>query len=232
MRVELVGGLGIGKTTLCKNLEVIGFNCIMENLDNNPFLADCYDNPEEFRFASQSWFALSKFQEIRKKQNEDLINVVDQGLLNIRAYNKVLFKQEDREALHILNQTLDYFETQLGRPDLIVHLKCSVQEQMTRIRSRAREYEGTLSMGFVAELQREINMMIAQARAEGVPVLTIDTEEVFIPGNMAYAERLAREISQMVYIRGDKDEATVPQYREPANDKTPLLQYIEMAEAV
>lgn len=232
MRVELVGGLGIGKTTLCRNLEVIGFNCIMENLDNNPFLADCYDNPEEFRFASQSWFALAKFQEIRKNQKDDLINIVDQGMLNIRAYSKILFKQDDREALNILNQTVDYFESRLGQPDLIVHLKCSVQEQMSRIRARGREYEGTVSLGFVAELQREINMMVAQARAEGVPVLAIDTEEVFIPGNMAYAERLAREISQMVYVREDKAEPTAPQYREPANDKTPLLQYIEMAEAV
>jgi dephospho-CoA kinase len=32
MRIELVGGLGIGKSTLCRALEGIGFNCIYENL--------------------------------------------------------------------------------------------------------------------------------------------------------------------------------------------------------
>ena len=85
MRIELVGGLGIGKSTLCKALDKIGFNCIYENLNTNPFLADCFKDPVNFRFPSQMWFALSKFHEIKKFERMDKINVLDQAVLNIRA---------------------------------------------------------------------------------------------------------------------------------------------------
>lgn len=203
MRIELVGGLGIGKSTLCKALEKIGFNCIYENLDTNPFLADCFRDPSNFRFPSQMWFALSKFHEIKKFERPGQINVLDQSVLNVRAYTNMLFADDDGEALKIINQCFDYLEGKLGKPDLLINLKCSPQEQLRRIRGRNRKHEKSVALDYIAALSQEMNILVNHARADGYAVLDVDAEAVYFPDNAAYAEQLARQIAGMFNIPMD-----------------------------
>ena len=197
LRIELIGGLGIGKSTLCKALDAIGFNCIYENLDTNPFLADCFKDPANFRFPSQMWFALSKFHEIKKFERADKVNVLDQSVLNVRAYTNMLFKNEDPDALHIINQCFDYLEGKLGKPDLLINLKCSPAEQLRRIRGRGRDHEKAVELDYITSLQQEINILINQARVDGYAVMDIDTEKVYFPDNLTYAEEFAAQIADM-----------------------------------
>lgn len=200
MRIELVGGLGIGKSTLCNALEDVGFNCIYENLATNPFLADCFRDPEKFRFPSQMWFVLSKYHEIQKHEIAGRVNVLDQSVLNVCAYTNMLFGNSDEYAMHILNQCFHYMEQQTGQPDLLINLQCSPQEQMRRIRGRNRDHERGVTLEYITELQTEINILVNQARMNGYRILDIDTESVFLPGNISYARRLAREIAEMFNI--------------------------------
>ncbi len=229
MRVELVGGLGVGKSTLARSFEIIGFNCIYEDLDANPFLAGAFGNAHDFRFPSQMWFALSKFYEVKGMERPDLINIMDQGLLNVRAYSKMLFRGGDGVAQALLTQCFDYLEAQMGPPDLIVHLTCSPAEQMQRIRGRNRDHEANISMGYIAELQNEIGQMVTRLKVEGQPVLAVNTDEVDLRSDMRFAENLARLIAGIVFEPAARPRRARPI---PANDKTPLLQYVEMAEAM
>jgi deoxyadenosine/deoxycytidine kinase len=227
MRVEFVGGPGIGKTSLCRSLEIIGFNCIFEATSVNPFRVPGAD---ESLFPALMWDLLGKFHDIQTRQRPDLLNIVDQGLMNVRAAARLGFGNEDREGQAIFMQAFDYLEAQIGAPDLIVHLKCSPSELMRRIRSRGRPEDEHVSIGAIAELQHEIAQMTTRARIDGQPVLTVDTDEISLVGNLPYAEKLARLIAGMVYQQG---EPRAPRVRNlPANDKTPLLQYVEMAEAM
>lgn len=200
MRIELVGGLGIGKSTLCKALGRIGFNCIYENLKTNPFLADCFRDPAAFRFPSQMWFVLSKYHEIRKFEQPDRVNVLDQAVINVKAYTNLLFKGQDPQALAIIHQCFDYMEAQTGQPDLLINLKCSPQEQMNRIRGRNRDHEKAVTLDYITGLQTEMNILVNEARANGQAVLDIDTEAVYLPGNVVYAEKLAGDLEKMLGI--------------------------------
>lgn len=195
MRIELVGGLGIGKSTLCRALQGIGFNCIYENLKTNPFLADCFRDPQAFRFPSQMWFVLSKYHEIKKFEKPGSVNVLDQSVMNVRAYTNMLFRNADPEALAIIGQCFGYMEKQTGQPDLLINLKCSPQEQMRRIRGRNRDHEKGVTLEYITELQTEINILINEAKVDGQAVMDIDTEAVYLPDNRAYAEFLAGELA-------------------------------------
>lgn len=195
MRIELVGGLGIGKSTLCRALQGIGFNCIYENLKTNPFLADCFRDPQAFRFPSQMWFVLSKYHEIKKFEKPSCVNVLDQSVMNVRAYTNMLFRDADPEALAIIDQCFGYMEKQTGQPDLLINLKCSPQEQMRRIRGRNRDHEKGVTLEYITELQTEINILINEAKVDGQVVMDIDTEAVYLPDNRAYAEFLAGELA-------------------------------------
>jgi deoxyadenosine/deoxycytidine kinase len=224
MRIEQVGGLGIGKSTLCRAFEDIGFNCIYENLKTNPFLADCFENPDAFRFPSQMWFVLSKYHEIRKFEIPGRVNVVDQAVMNVRAYTNMLFRNEDPAAMDIIERCFAYMEANAGAPDLLINLKCSPHEQMRRIKGRNREHEKGVTLEYITELQTEINILVNRHKANGHAVMTIDTEQVYLPGNTEYATRLARQIADMFHI----DMSTLLRGKKRTEERPPLMNYLDL----
>ncbi len=201
MRIELVGGLGIGKTTLCDALAQVGFNAIYENLGTNPFLDDCFRDPASFRFPSQMWFVLSKFHEIKKFERPGSLNVVDQSVMNVRAYTNMLFRHEDPQGFAVIEKCFEYLEGRLGAPDMLVDLRCSAPEQLRRIRNRNRDHERDVDIHYIESLQQEIDLLLKHAVVQGVPVLTIDTEEVYFPNNHMYAGILARRIAARLGLK-------------------------------
>ncbi|PZP53613.1 MAG: deoxyadenosine kinase [Micavibrio aeruginosavorus] len=203
MRIELVGGLGVGKSTLCDALGKIGFHCLYETLDTNPFLADCYADPANFRFSSQMWFVLSKFHEILKSGPEHRIKVLDQSVLNVRAYTNLLFRNEDTKAHDIIDQCFAYLEEKTGPPDLLINLACSPREQLRRIKMRSRSFELGIGLDYVTDLQNEINALLEQVKSS-CRIIEIDTEEIYLPGNFAFAEQLAKQIARISGLSEDK----------------------------
>ena len=196
MRVELVGGMGIGKTTLCHVLKEIGYNCILEDLGDNPFLAKQYDEGEGFYFPSQMWFAISKFAELQAEIKQDKVNIIDQAVLNCRAYTNLLFKDHKSDrGLYLINEVFDYINDRFGKPDLLVYLQASPEIQMKRIRARHRDYELTVDMDYLHDLKSEIDHLVIQEKASGQNIIEIDTDDIFLSDHHIFASQLAEEIA-------------------------------------
>jgi deoxyadenosine/deoxycytidine kinase len=204
MRIELVGGMGLGKTTLCKVFEQIGFNCIYEDLGENPFIADFYEDTDAFRFPCQLWFIAAKYAELQKKMKTGHMNVMDQAVLNCRAYANILFKENDADGMEIINQSFRYIDKQFGKPDVVINLKCSPEVQKKRIQHRNRSYEQEVELDYLYALQHEIGLLINEAKADGQEVIDIDTEQIFIPGNRLFAEELAFDIANRCGLQIDQ----------------------------
>lgn len=204
MRIELVGGMGLGKTTLCKVFEQIGFNCIYEDLGDNPFLADFYKDKDGFRFPCQLWFIAAKFAELQKEMKTGYMNVMDQAVLNCRAYANMLFKHDDPEGMAIIDQSFAYIDKQFGKPDVIINLKCAPEVQKRRIEHRNRSFEQSVELDYLYALRDQISLLINEAKADGQTVIDIDTEQVFIPGNRLFAEELAFDIASRCGLEIDQ----------------------------
>lgn len=195
MRIELVGGMGIGKTTLCHVLEEIGYNCIYEDLGENPFLAMMYDNPDGFRFPSQMWFAVSKYAELQAKIKPAAINVIDQAIVNCRAYTNLLFADHEPEGLNIIDQVFDYVTHKFGAPDLLIYLKATPEIQMKRIHSRHRDYELQVDLGYLTALKEQIDLLVEEERLKGQTIIEIDTDNIFMADHHVFAAQLAEDIA-------------------------------------
>lgn len=197
MRIELVGGMGIGKTTLCNVLSDVGYNCILEDLGENPFLAKMYDDPDGFRFPSQMWFILSKYAELQAELKASEINVIDQSVLNVRAYTNLLFRGNKHEKeWELINGLFDYIDDKFGVPDLQIYLKASPEIQMKRIHTRNRDYELDVDIKYLTNLKDEIEALIEQGKAQGHQIIEIDTDDIFLSDHHVFASQLADDIAK------------------------------------
>lgn len=160
MRIELVGGMGIGKTTLCRVLEEIGYHCIYEDLGTNPFLEGMYEDPDNYRFTSQMWFVLAKYNELLTKQHRTSVNVIDQAMINNRSYSNLLYKNACSREKEIIDQTFAHVEYKFGKPELLVYLKASPEIQMKRVQMRKRNFELGVTLDYLKELRDEIERLL------------------------------------------------------------------------
>jgi deoxyadenosine/deoxycytidine kinase len=139
MRIELVGGLGVGKTTLANAFERKGAKIVTENIAQNDFLQGCYEGKSDYEFPSQLWFIQTKFKELLDHRNSDKVTVYDQSLLNTRAYVDTYLS--DREERAVMHKYMDIIDRRMGKADLYIYLKCSPEEELRRIHNRGRDIE-------------------------------------------------------------------------------------------
>jgi deoxyadenosine/deoxycytidine kinase len=195
MRVEIIGGMGVGKTSLCSSLENLGFNCIYEALEKNPYLELSYEDPQSYGFYSQLSFILGNFFTSKQKKNPEDLTFFDYSTITDKAYSTLFLKGKARD---IALQTIEFLEQKEGRSEVFLYLTCSPSVQLDRIRSRNREYENTVDLEFVRTLDSYIRHYVQIAELEGANVITIDTEDVDLRSDLSYVTSLGIELGRMI----------------------------------
>lgn len=159
MRIDLVGGLGCGKSTFAAAFEELGCEVVAEDLSKNPFLEKCYDHYSDYKFPSQLWFVLTKWEELLANKNNSEVQVYDQSLLNTRAYIDMFLHDPVEKELMV--RFMDHIEEKMGKPDMVIHMKCSPEEQLRRIKRRGRDMESGVNLYFVEHLQDRIDRVLS-----------------------------------------------------------------------
>lgn len=174
MRVEIIGGMGVGKTTLCSAFTQLGLTCVHENLANNPYLNLGYHDPQAYGFYSQLSFYLGNFFTIRENTIPGQLRVFDFSTITDRAYASLFLNGEGQE---IALRTIDFLEEKEGMADLYLYLTCSPETQLRRIRARNRPHEAGVTLDFVRNLENHLGRHTLRAAERGARIRAIDTEK-------------------------------------------------------
>lgn len=154
--LAVAGNIGVGKSTLVKLLsEALGWEPFYEPVTENPYLADFYEDMQTWGFHSQVYFLMRRLRIHRQlmKRNGSVIqdrsvyedaeifahNLYLQDAISERDYNTY------RELYHVLVEFLP-------PPDLVIYLRASIPTLLDRISKRGRDYERTISAGYLADL--------------------------------------------------------------------------------
>jgi deoxyguanosine kinase len=168
MRVDLVGGMGCGKSTLARKLQEQGGFWVAEVLEDNPFLKECYKDFDTFKFPSQMWFALTKYHEIGLYDDNDEIYIHDQSVINNNAYTNLMFKEDyESEARELVQKTFDFTTEYFGTADVLIWIHCKPAVQLERIKQRGRDYEKDIDLDFLIGLENEITQLMFDAMSLG-----------------------------------------------------------------
>lgn len=152
-RIEIIGCMASGKTTLCQTLQKFGWNSIYEPYEHNPFLTSFY-NGEKCAFELQMCFLLQHFNEFNSNNQINTYSVCDFSFYLDSIYASLLLSDNE---LIIYNELLKYIMSQTEPPEYIIKLTCPSEVLLDRINTRNRSFERTINKKFVEELNVRID---------------------------------------------------------------------------
>jgi deoxyadenosine/deoxycytidine kinase len=156
MHVAIAGNIGSGKTTLTRLLSKhYKWQPHYEEVDDNPYLDDFYNQMERWSFNLQIYFLNSRFRQILNIRNSGKNVIQDRTIYedayifapNLHAMG--LMTNRDFENYKSL---FDLMEEVTESPDLIIYLRSSIPNLVAQIHKRGREYENSISIDYLSRL--------------------------------------------------------------------------------
>lgn len=178
--IAVAGNIGVGKSTLvkliCQRLEWEPF---YEPVTENPYISDFYKDMKAWSFNSQVFFLTH-----RLKIHQDLLlssgSVIqdrsiyeDAEIFARNLYLQGNMSERDYQTYFSLYQTLAGF---LNPPDLVIYLRASVATLNKRIQIRNRDYEQTIPVEYLAQLNELYESWIDSFTF--CPVLTVPADDL------------------------------------------------------
>lgn len=166
MHIAIAGNIGCGKTTLTTMLaKRYGWTPRFEPVDNNPYLSDYYADMPRWSFNIQIYFLAKRFQEVVEISRSTETIVQDRTIFEdacIFAPNlHDIGMMSDRD----FDNYRDLFDTMISLvklPDLMIYIRSSLANLVDHIHKRGRDYEQTMSLEYLAGLNRRYEDWIAQ----------------------------------------------------------------------
>jgi len=178
MHIAVAGNIGSGKTTLTRLLSKhYGWKPHFEDVDDNPYLNDFYEDMQRWSFNLQIYFLNSRFNQIVEipRTGDKVIqdrtiyedahifapNLHSMGLMSTRDFNNYL-------SLFNLMCSL------IQPPDLLIYLRATVPTLVNQIQKRGREYEKSIRLDYLQRLNERYEAWIENYKLGKLLIIEVD----------------------------------------------------------
>ena len=156
MHIAIAGNIGSGKTTLTTLLaNHYKWEAHYEDVDDNPYLNDFYEDMQRWSFNLQIYFLNSRFRqivEIRKSGKnviQDRTIYEDANIFAPNLHTMNLMTTRDYDNYQSLFQLMVSF---IQPPDLLIYLRADVPTLVRNIQKRGRDYEASIRLDYLKSL--------------------------------------------------------------------------------
>jgi deoxyguanosine kinase len=175
--IVVEGPIGVGKTTMTRALaKRFGARTLFEIVEENPFLANFYQDKNKFAFQTQLFFLLSRFKQQQELLQQDLfsqVTISDYLFAKDRIFASITL---DQNELGLYERIYEHLGPRVMKPDLVIYLQARQEVLLGRIKKRGREFERKFDADYLAELARTYNDFFH--RYEETPLLVVNTSDV------------------------------------------------------
>lgn len=147
--ISIEGNIGAGKTTLAGLVaQATGRTLVLEQFEQNPFLADFYAHPEQYAFHTELFFLAERYEQWR--QMPDVSIVSDYSLAKSLYFAEITLKGPELDTFNRIYQGLTQMVKQ---PDLTLYLYRSTTQLSQHIQQRGRVYEQDIEDAYLEQIQ-------------------------------------------------------------------------------
>ena len=178
MHVAIAGNIGSGKTTLTRLLSKhYKWKPHYEDVEDNPYLDDFYNEMERWSFNLQIYFLNSRFRQILEirergeKVIQDRTIYEDAYIFAPNLHAMGLMTNRDYENYKSL---FDLMESVTESPDLLIYLRSSIPNLVGQIHKRGREYENSISIDYLSRLNERYEAWIDKYDKGNLIILDVD----------------------------------------------------------
>ncbi len=165
MHIAISGNIGSGKTTLTDKLaKHYGWEAQFEAVDNNPYLADFYEDMLRWSFHLQVYFLNSRFNQIIRIRESEKSVIQDRTIYedaHIFAANLkksgLISERDYANYLELFNSMTKFVKA----PDLLIYLRADIPKLVSQIQKRGRSYENLIRLDYLKNLNEHYEEWIA-----------------------------------------------------------------------
>lgn len=151
--IVVEGPIGVGKTTLARRLaESLEAELLLEEPEENPFLARYYENPRAHALSTQLYFLLQRVRQTQGLRQSDLfsrVRVADYLMEKDRLFAELTLEPDE---LTLYEQVYSQVVGEPLQPDLVIYLQAPVDVLQDRIARRGIAYEQALDAHYLQRL--------------------------------------------------------------------------------
>lgn len=179
MHIAIGGNIGSGKTTLTQLLSK-HYNWIphYEDVSENPYLQDFYEDMQRWSFNLQIYFINTRFRQVIDIRKSERTVVQDRTIYedaNIFAPNLHAMKLMSTRDFENYYQLFTLMTNVIQPPDLLIYLRASVPTLVRQIQKRGRKYENSISIDYLTRLNDRYESWISSYKLGKLLIVDIDT---------------------------------------------------------
>ena len=182
-QIAIAGNIGVGKTTMTEKLAIkLKLSPIYESVDDNPYLADFYEDMNRWSFNLQVYFLYKRFS------NQMELLSLNKGFIQDRSLyeDKEIFARNLKDLKFMSSRDWTTYKNLfneitkfLKKPDLIVYLKASTDTLISRINNRKRDFEKEISLEYIHSLNIYYNQWISKIPQNRVLIIDTNNFNIF-----------------------------------------------------
>ncbi len=175
--IVVEGPIGVGKTTLVNQFsDLYDAHTLLESFEENPFLADFYEDNDEYAFQTEMFFLLSRYRQQEEFTQTDLfssLSVSDYLFVKSRLFASLTLSDHE---LALYDRMYDILTQQVPSPDAVVHLYAPLETLLDRIEQRGRPYEEDIEPEYLDRLRSLYHNFFDHY--DDAPLIEVDTTRV------------------------------------------------------
>jgi deoxyadenosine/deoxycytidine kinase len=201
MHIAVAGNIGSGKTTLTTMLaKHYGWTPKFESVAHNPYLEDYYSDIHRWAFALEVYFLKERFRDILEiAHSEDTViqdRSIFEGVYVFTANNQAMGNMSDTD----FNTYMELFESMMQvvrYPDLMIYLRASIPHLVENIQKRGREYEKSIQIEYLTNLNNRYEEFIFN-KYKG-EVMVVDVDEIDFLNNAKHFAAIIDRIDARLF---------------------------------
>ena len=178
MHVAIAGNIGAGKTTLTKLLaKHYKWEAQLEDVVDNPYLDDFYNQMERWSFNLQVYFLNSRFRQVNQIQQGKKDIIQDRTIYEdafIFAHNLHAMGLMTNRDFENYSSLFELMESFVKGPDLLIYLRSSIPNLVAQIHKRGRDYENTISIDYLSRLNERYEAWISKYSKGNLLIIDVD----------------------------------------------------------